>query len=115
MGDLKLPRSSFVTEYLFTKHARCRMVLAMDQERMWDLSGMVEDTSVQGVTKVIDKVLDEMGRLIEEVKGEVVKRSPLSRMGEAEDLTGACLFLCDDSSSWVTGQTIVVDGGTTFQ
>jgi 7-alpha-hydroxysteroid dehydrogenase len=51
----------------------------------------------------------------EEVKAEVVKRSPLSRMGESEDLTGACLFLCSDQSSWVTGQTIVVDGGTTFQ
>jgi len=51
----------------------------------------------------------------EEVKGEVVKRSPLSRMGEAEDLTGACLFLCGPESSWLTGQTIVVDGGTTFQ
>lgn len=51
----------------------------------------------------------------EEVKSEVVARSPLSRMGEAEDLTGACLFLCSDSASWLTGQTIVVDGGTTFQ
>ena len=51
----------------------------------------------------------------EEVKAEVVARSPLSRMGEAEDLTGACLFLCSDSASWLTGQTIVVDGGTTFQ
>lgn len=51
----------------------------------------------------------------EEVKAEVVKRSPLSRMGEAEDLTGACLFLCGNESSWLTGQTIVVDGGTTFQ
>lgn len=51
----------------------------------------------------------------EEVKGEVVKRSPLSRMGEAEDLTGACLFLCGSGASWITGQTIVVDGGTTFQ
>jgi 7-alpha-hydroxysteroid dehydrogenase len=51
----------------------------------------------------------------EEVKAEVVSRSPLSRMGEAEDLTGACLFLCGAGASWVTGQTIVVDGGTTFQ
>lgn len=51
----------------------------------------------------------------EEVKGEVIKRSPLSRMGEAEDLTGACMFLCGNGSSWLTGQTIVVDGGTTFQ
>jgi 7-alpha-hydroxysteroid dehydrogenase len=51
----------------------------------------------------------------EEVKAEVVKRSPLSRMGVAQDLTGACKFLCSDDSSWLTGQTIVVDGGTTFQ
>lgn len=51
----------------------------------------------------------------EEVKAEVVKRSPLSRMGDATDLTGACRFLCSNDSSWLTGQTIVVDGGTTFQ
>ncbi|MFA6192064.1 MAG: enoyl-ACP reductase [Sulfurimonas sp.] len=51
----------------------------------------------------------------EEVKSEVVRRSPLSRMGEATDLTGACLFLCGNESSWLTGQTIVIDGGTTFQ
>ncbi len=50
-----------------------------------------------------------------EVKSEVVRRSPLSRMGEAQDLTGACLFLCSNASSWLTGQTIVIDGGTTFQ
>ena len=51
----------------------------------------------------------------EYVKGEVVKRSPLSRMGDATDLTGACLFLCGEESSWLTGQTIVIDGGTSFQ
>ncbi|RLA68559.1 MAG: enoyl-ACP reductase [Epsilonproteobacteria bacterium] len=51
----------------------------------------------------------------EEVKAEVVKRSPLNRMGEPEDLTGACLFLCSDAAGWLTGQSIVVDGGTSFQ
>lgn len=51
----------------------------------------------------------------EEVKSEVIKRSPLARMGEAEDLSGACLFLCSQSASWITGQTIVIDGGTTFK
>ncbi len=50
----------------------------------------------------------------EEVKSEVSKRSPLNRMGESEDLTGACLFLCEESASWLTGQTIIVDGGTSF-
>ncbi|PHS56178.1 MAG: 7-alpha-hydroxysteroid dehydrogenase [Sulfurimonas sp.] len=51
----------------------------------------------------------------EEVKAEVVSRSPLSRMGDATDLTGACLFLCGQEASWLTGQTIVIDGGTSFQ
>ncbi|OIP54551.1 MAG: 7-alpha-hydroxysteroid dehydrogenase [Helicobacteraceae bacterium CG2_30_36_10] len=51
----------------------------------------------------------------EVVKAEVVRRSPLSRMGDATDLTGACTFLCSDAASWLTGQTIVIDGGTSFQ
>ncbi len=51
----------------------------------------------------------------EEVKNEVIRRSPLSRMGQTDDLTGACLYLCSDISSWMTGQVVVIDGGTTFQ
>jgi len=50
----------------------------------------------------------------EEVKAEVEKRSPLNRMGVPEDLAGIAYFLCTDEASWITGQTIVVDGGTTF-
>ena len=51
----------------------------------------------------------------EEVKAETVKRSALNRMGKPEDLAGAAYFLCTDEASWITGQTIVVDGGTTFR
>lgn len=51
----------------------------------------------------------------EEVKAEVVKRSPLNRMGQAEDLAGAAWFLCNEEASWITGTTLVIDGGTTFQ
>jgi 7-alpha-hydroxysteroid dehydrogenase len=51
----------------------------------------------------------------EEVKAEVVKRSPLNRMGEAKDLAGMAYFVCSDESSWLTGQTIVIDGGTVFK
>lgn len=50
----------------------------------------------------------------EEVKKEVVKRSPLSRMGEAEDLAPMAYFLCSDEANWCTGQIIVIDGGTSF-
>ena len=51
----------------------------------------------------------------EEVKAETVKRSALNRMGTPEDLAGAIYFLCTPEASWITGQTLVVDGGTTFR
>ncbi len=51
----------------------------------------------------------------EEVKSEVINRSPLKRMGEPNDLAGICRFLCTDEASWITGQTIIVDGGTSFR
>ncbi len=51
----------------------------------------------------------------EDVKAEVVERSPLSRMGDAQDLAGMVYFSCTDECSWMTGQTIVIDGGTSFK
>ena len=50
----------------------------------------------------------------EEVKAETVKRSALNRMGAPEDIAGAVYFLCTPEASWITGQTLIVDGGTTF-
>jgi 7-alpha-hydroxysteroid dehydrogenase len=51
----------------------------------------------------------------EEVKAETVKRSALNRMGQPEDIAGAVYFLCTEEAGWITGQTLVVDGGTTFK
>ncbi len=50
----------------------------------------------------------------EEVKKAVEIRSPLNRMGTPEDLAGIVYFLCSDEASWITGETVIVDGGTTF-
>ena len=36
---------------------------------------------------------------------------PLKRMGEPEDVANAVLFLASDNASYITGQTINVDGG----
>lgn len=51
----------------------------------------------------------------QEVKEKTEELSPLKRMGQAQDLAGACLFLCSDKASWITGHTLLVDGGTTFK
>ena len=46
------------------------------------------------------------------VKGpELLKRFPLGRFGEPSDITGPVVFLCGSAAKWITGQTIVIDGG----
>jgi NAD(P)-dependent dehydrogenase (short-subunit alcohol dehydrogenase family) len=39
--------------------------------------------------------------------------TPAGRLGVPEDLVGSVIYLASDASSWVTGQTIVLDGGLT--
>ncbi len=51
----------------------------------------------------------------EEVKAETIKRSALNRMGSPDDIASSVYFLCTEEASWITGQTLVVDGGTTFR
>ncbi|MDH6139219.1 MULTISPECIES: SDR family oxidoreductase [Kitasatospora] len=39
---------------------------------------------------------------------------PLKRLGVPEDIAGAVAFLLSDQASWITGQTLVIDGGVTL-
>jgi 3-oxoacyl-[acyl-carrier protein] reductase len=52
--------------------------------------------------------------LSEEMKEHVVKTAPAGRLGSAEDVASAVLFLASQESAYITGQTITVDGGLTL-
>jgi len=57
-------------------------------------------------------VLTEMGKSIpEENRRKMIEQIPLGRFGEPNEIAQVILFLCSDLASYVTGQTIHVNGG----
>lgn len=59
---------------------------------------------------IASEMTAEMGEVVLE---EVKKRIPAKRLGEPEDVAAAVLFLASRDSGYISGQTIVVDGGMT--
>lgn len=49
----------------------------------------------------------------ESLSAKVVNHTPLGRFGRTEEVVGACLFLASPAASYVTGQSLRVDGGFT--
>ncbi|MFA7677735.1 MAG: SDR family oxidoreductase, partial [Candidatus Omnitrophota bacterium] len=49
--------------------------------------------------------------LPEKVKLEMLKRIPLNRLGQPQDVAQAVLFLAGESADYITGQVLIVDGG----
>lgn len=57
-------------------------------------------------------VRTDFARALWERHGEAVAaRLPLRRLGEPDDIAAAALFLASDAAGWMTGHTLVVDGG----
>ena len=54
---------------------------------------------------------DMTAAMTDKAKEMTLQGIPLKRMGEAEDVANAVLFLVSDNASYITGQTINVDGG----
>ena len=54
---------------------------------------------------------DMTATLSDQVKEDLSKAIPLSRLGEADDVAKAVMFLVSDYASYITGQTLNVDGG----
>lgn len=54
---------------------------------------------------------DMTSKLNDTVKQGILQSIPMKRIGDGNDIANAVMFLCSDESSYITGQTICVDGG----
>ena len=60
---------------------------------------------------IMTEGLDDVG---EEYLATMTRSIPMGRLGESEDIGYAMLFLASDEAKYITGQTLVVDGGQTL-
>jgi len=54
---------------------------------------------------------DMTAKLPEDVKAKMMEAIPMAKLGRPQDVANVCLFLASEESSYITGQTIIVDGG----
>ncbi len=56
-------------------------------------------------------ITDMTKNLKEEYQNELLKNIPINRLGSGKDVANAVIFLASDASSYITGETIHVNGG----
>ena len=69
---------------------------------------------VNAVAPAVVKTVFARG-LYEGREHEVADGYPLERLGEPEDVAGPVAFLLSDDAAWITGQTLVIDGGASVR
>ena len=58
-----------------------------------------------------DDTARRLGITVEEFRKMSAESNPVRRVGFPEDTAAAAAFLCSDEASYITGQTLYVDGG----
>jgi NAD(P)-dependent dehydrogenase (short-subunit alcohol dehydrogenase family) len=97
-GDVSAYAASKAGVHMLTKSLACE----------WASRGVRVNAIAPGVfrTPLNTKALDIPERL-----AAILAHTPMGRVGHVDELVGAALFLASDAASFVTGQTIPVDGG----
>ena len=63
------------------------------------------------VSDMTDATARRVGVEPEEYRKAAAERNPVRRVGYPEDIAAAAAFLCSDEASYITGQTLYIDGG----
>lgn len=101
----------FGVHYAMSKGAVIGMTRAMAREvgRDWIRVNAVAPSAV-----MTEGTKEFFGERLDKAAGVIAGQQALQRSLEAEDLVGTIVYLASDASKFVTGQTIMVDGGTVF-
>jgi NAD(P)-dependent dehydrogenase (short-subunit alcohol dehydrogenase family) len=70
-----------------------------------------DNVRVNSITPGLIETDITQGKLTPEKKAEINSTIPLARLGRADDVAGACVFLASDLSAYCTGITLDVNGG----
>ena len=62
-------------------------------------------------TEMTDATAARLGMEVEPFRAAAAEANPVKRVGFPEDIAAAVAFLCSDEASYITGQTLYVDGG----
>src|SRR5450755_1527212 len=95
-----------VAAYAASKAAVVSLTRSLAVE--WSRYGVLVNAIAPGVfrTEFNQKLLEGTPR-----GRELLMRTPMGRFGQASEVAGAAVYLASDAASFVTGQTLVIDGG----
>src|SRR5450755_3755537 len=95
-----------VAAYAASKAAVVSLTRSLAVE--WSRYGVLVNAIAPGVfrTEFNQKLLEGTPR-----GHELLMRTPMGRFGQANEVAGAAMYLASDAASFVTGQTLVIDGG----
>ena len=68
-------------------------------------------TATERLKQLISKRSQDLGTSSAEFESRLVEEVPLKRVGQPEELADAIVWLASERASYITGQTLLVDGG----